>query len=143
MSRKRNFSWLYLKKIGHYFGYEVKQRTKSIVFLMLLTNGEIMSQSSSWNNYFQGEATRRELEKAKPTLTTGMGSRELIRSFNCIVSSRNYIWQQEGRVEVLLKWGQSGMGMEETESWERIQGIWTRLLIAKWNSTSVSETAVF
>ena len=46
---------------------------------------------------------RRELEKAKPTLTTGMGSGELIRSFNCIVSSRNYIWQQEGKVEVLLK----------------------------------------
>lgn len=51
----------------------------------------------------RGEAMRRELEKAKPTLTTGMGSGELIRSFNCIVSSRNYIWQQEGKVEVLLK----------------------------------------
>ena len=36
-----------MKKIGHYFGYEVKQRTKSIAFLMLLKNGEIMSQSSS------------------------------------------------------------------------------------------------
>ena len=45
--------YILMKKIGHYFGYEIKQRTKSI------TNGEIMSQSSSWNNYFQGEATRR------------------------------------------------------------------------------------
>lgn len=72
--------YILMKKIGHYFGYEVKQRTKSIAFLMLLKNGEIMSQSSSWNNYFQGRGNERAWE-SKAHINNWDGKQRVAKEF--------------------------------------------------------------
>lgn len=47
---------------------------------MLLKNGEIMSQSSSWNNYFQGRGNERAWE-SKAHINNWDGKQRVAKEF--------------------------------------------------------------
>ena len=48
---------------------------------MLLKNGEIMSQSSSWNNYFQGRGNEERAWESKAHINNWDGKRRVDKEF--------------------------------------------------------------
>lgn len=68
-SRKEIFHGYILINTDNYFEYEVRQRPTNSAFLCPVCMERLcpnvkLTPSSSWNDYFQGEAPRKSLEKS-------------------------------------------------------------------------------